>query len=113
VDANKHKKALKITEERSPSEICKVFSYYITLPSATNLIEANRLKVCARNPHSFRERLSKRQCNRERETEKESAPHMDFIPNYFLKHLEVTENSVTFRDVNHECWKNMMLIGIN
>lgn len=83
MDANKHKKALKATKECSPSKICKIFSYCITLPPAMNLTESNQLKVCATNPCHFRERLSERECSRERETEKESAPHMEFIQNYF------------------------------
>lgn len=81
MDVNKQTKALKATKEPSPSEICKIFSYCITLPPAMNLTKSNKLKVCAINPCPFRERLRERDCTRE--TEKEIAPHIEFIQNYF------------------------------
>lgn len=61
-----------------------------------NLTESNKLKVCAINPCPFRERLRERDCTRE--TEKESAPHMEFMQNYFKICLKVIEKSVTFSD---------------
>lgn len=78
-----HNKALKATKQHSPPEICKIFSYCRKLPAAINLTGTNHLKVCATNPHHFRERLSKTVCTREGETEKESASHVAFIANYF------------------------------
>lgn len=49
---------VKDAKQHSPPEICKIFSYCIKLPAAINLTETNNLKVCATNPHHFREILN-------------------------------------------------------
>lgn len=106
--ANKHKKALKATKECSPSKICKIFSYCITLPPAMNLTESNQLKVCATNPCHFRERLSERESALEKEKQKKKVHPIWSLYKIILKHLKVIEKSVTFSDVSHESWKNMI-----
>lgn len=71
-----------------------------------NLTESHQLKVCATNPCHFRERLRERK--KKKKTEKESAPHMEFISNYLKVCLKVIEKSVQFSGVCHESWKNMV-----
>lgn len=70
-----------------------------------NLTESHQHKVCATNPCHFRERLRE---GREKETEKESAPHMEFIPNYLKICLKVIKKSVPFGGVCHASWKSMV-----